>query len=132
MAIIKKNMADVPDEIPPLDADTYVFNIIKADVEEVDANDQWNPGKNQLVLQLQVDQPEHKNHGRMQFDRITLDTDRGDVQFKKLIKAAGLIPGAEFDTDSLVNCRVKATVKNRAGKGENSGKLYANIGEYLY
>lgn len=132
MAIIKRNMAEVPDEIPPLDAGIYVFKVVKAEVETIPDDAAYNPGKQQLAVQLQVDQEGHNLHGRMQFDRILLEDDQGLVKFKHLIKAAGLVPGNDFDTDTLVDKHVKAEVKNRAGKGENAGKMYANISKYLF
>lgn len=132
MAIIKKNMASVPDEIPPLDAGEYIFKILKADVEDIPDDDQWNPGKQRLVLQLQVDVEGSPMHGRMLFDRITLDTDQGDVAFKRLIKSAGLIPSSDFDTDTLVDRHCKATVKNSPGKGDKSGTIYANVKQYQF
>lgn len=132
MAVIKKNMADVPDEIPPLDAGIYVFKVVKEELVTLDDNDKYNPGKDQLQIQLQVNSEGHPMHGRMQFDRITLGTDQGDVAFKRLIKSCGLIPGANFDTADLVDKNCRAEVVNRAGKGENAGKMYANIKQYIF
>lgn len=132
MAIIQKNMSQVPDEIPPLDADDYVFKIVKAEVETIPTDADYNAGQEQLVVQLQVNQEGHKNHGRMQFDRILINDEQGEVKLKRLIKSAGLVPGANFDTDDLVDKNVRASVSNRAGKGKNAGKMFANIKEYLF
>lgn len=132
MAILSHNMADVPDTIPPIDADIYVFKIVKAEMEKVPDNAEYNPGADQLVVQLQIDQQGHKNHGRMQFDRILINDEQGRVKLKRLIKSSGLIPGPNFDTDTLVDRHCKADIKNRAGKGENAGVMYSNVKDYLF
>lgn len=132
MAIISYDMSQVPNEVPPLDADTYTFRVLSAEMETIDNDAQWNAGKDQLTLKLQVEQPDHKNNGRIHFDRFVLDDERDRIKFKAAIKSAGLVPSVSMDTDDLVDKLVKAEIKVRAGKGDNAGRFFANVSKYLF
>lgn len=131
MAVIKKNFADVPDKVKPVPAGEYLFLIEKADIEEIDKGKL--AGKQALVVQLKIDDPESESNGRVVFDRMTIDTELGDVVMKQLQKAAGLVPGPDgLDTDDLVGKHVRGLVKNRTYKNDAGETVEAaNVKQYL-
>ncbi len=129
MPLINANFDDIADEVKPIPAGIYTFEIISADIEPT----KKDPNKEKVVLKLQVTDGEQQ--GRQQFEHIGVSNDRGLTTLKQVAMASGLAVGAAgLDTTDLVGRTLQARIKARTYQDPESGetKEASGISAYLW
>jgi hypothetical protein len=124
MPVLPIDFDTVPDRLPPIEPGIYVLNVEgEPSLEE----NKDKTGINFVVKYKIAD--DGSMHNRMLTDFININTDLGQVRLRSLAKAAGVLQ-KNIGTTDFVGRSVRAEVVQNAGKGANTGNIYANIREY--
>lgn len=126
--IIEANFDEVPDSIKPIPPGEYVFNIVKADVEQVVSN----PDRQKIVLEAEI--VEGEQAGRKCYEHMGISTPNGLVRVKQLWRACGLSLSDQIDTVDLIGAQFRALVRNGTYTDKDTQEIKENssISKFMY
>lgn len=125
---IDVDLDDIPDEVPQLSPGVHLLEVKGYDT--VDSGEKGTTHK----FQFECVDEDGPDTGRKVWDNMNFKYEVALVKFGKLVRAAGLPKtGKGLDPTLLIGKRVKAKVKSRTYKDEDTGdtKTATNIDTYL-
>lgn len=125
---IAVNFENVPDKEMPLPPGVYNLTIVDAGIEPT----KRDPGKNKLVVEMELSDPTSEHNGRRVFDHIPLSR---LTRVKRLMLSAGVNPSQRgLEVSELVGKTVKVSVDTREYADEVSGETRETnqVRDYLF